>query len=71
MKPLLLIVLAILLPPVAVALVEGIGKHFLLNLLLVIVTLDIGAIIHALWLVSTRHEHHERPSGAGSAAAHA
>ena len=47
----LLIILAILLPPVAVIITDGFGKHLLINIILVIVTLDIGAIIHAVWRV--------------------
>lgn len=48
---LLMVVLAILLPPLAVGLKEGIGMHFVINLVLLILTLWIGAVIHALWLV--------------------
>lgn len=53
MRKVLMIILAILLPPVAVFLLRGVGKQLLLNIILVIVTLDIGAIIHALYLVVT------------------
>lgn len=51
MNKLVMILLAIFLPPVAVLLKEGLGFHFLLNLLLVIVTLGLGAMIHALWVI--------------------
>jgi uncharacterized membrane protein YqaE (UPF0057 family) len=47
----LMIVLAILLPPLAVGLKEGIGTHFIINLVLLILTFGVGAIIHALWIV--------------------
>jgi len=45
-----LVILAILIPPVAVALKEGIGTHFWINLILWILTW-IGGIIHGLWRV--------------------
>lgn len=48
---LLLVLLAIFLPPVAVALKDGIGKHFVINIILVFLTLGLGAMIHALWIV--------------------
>jgi uncharacterized membrane protein YqaE (UPF0057 family) len=48
---LLLVVVAILLPPVAVFLTKGLGFHFILNLILLVVTVWIGAFIHALWCV--------------------
>jgi uncharacterized membrane protein YqaE (UPF0057 family) len=48
--PILLIILAILLPPVAVALKSGIGKDFVINLILTLLFFLPG-VIHALWLV--------------------
>lgn len=48
---LLLVIISILLPPVAVWLKDGFGFHFVLNLILVVVTVYIGAIIHAIWRV--------------------
>lgn len=48
---LLLIIIAILLPPVAVFLTKGFGFHFILNIILLFVTIWIGAFIHALWCV--------------------
>ena len=45
------IVLAILLPPIAVGLKDGIGLHFVINLLLTFLLLWIGGVIHALWIV--------------------
>lgn len=48
---LLLIIIAILLPPVAVLLTKGLGFHFILNIILLFVTLWIGALIHALFCV--------------------
>ena len=47
----LMIILAILLPPLAAGLKEGIGLHFVINLLLTFLLFGIGGIIHALWLV--------------------
>lgn len=47
---LLLIILAIFLPPVAVALHSGIGKTFLLNLILTILFF-IPGVIHALIVI--------------------
>lgn len=54
MNKLVLILLAIFLPPVAVVLVDGVGKHLLINLLLLIFTLWFGAMVHALWLVANK-----------------
>lgn len=48
---LLYCIIAILLPPLAVGLKKGIGFHFVLNLVLCVVTVWIGALIHALWCV--------------------
>ncbi len=48
---LLMIIIAILLPPLAAFLKEGLGLHFVINLLLLVFTFWIGALIHALWLV--------------------
>lgn len=44
------IIFAILLPPVGVALKAGIGKDFVINLLLTIL-FYIPGMIHALWVV--------------------
>lgn len=48
---LLLIIIAILLPPVAVGLTKGVGFHLILNIILLVVTVWIGALLHALWCV--------------------
>lgn len=54
MPTILLIILAILLPPLAVALKVGVTKHFWINLvlLLLVVTAPV-ALIHALYVVIT------------------
>ena len=46
----LMVILAILIPPLAVGLKEGIGVHLLLNIVLCFVFV-IPAVIHAIWLV--------------------
>jgi uncharacterized membrane protein YqaE (UPF0057 family) len=51
MNKLLLIVLAILLPPLAVFLKKGAGKDLVINILLCLIFF-IPGIIHALWLVT-------------------
>ncbi len=51
MSPLVMILLAIFLPPIAVLIKEGVGFHLLLNILLLVFTLGLGAVIHALWVV--------------------
>ncbi|WNO08926.1 YqaE/Pmp3 family membrane protein [Teredinibacter sp. KSP-S5-2] len=51
MNKIVLIVLAILLPPLAVFLKNGIGKHFLINIILCFLMYFPG-IIHAVWLVT-------------------
>ncbi len=48
---LLMVIIAILLPPVAVFLKKGVGGHLILNIVLLIVTVWVGAFIHALWCV--------------------
>jgi uncharacterized membrane protein YqaE (UPF0057 family) len=48
---LVLILLAILLPPVAVVLKRGVGKDLLINVLLCLLILFPG-MVHALWIVS-------------------
>ena len=47
----LLIILSILLPPLGVFLKEGVGKHFIINIILCLF-LYIPGIIHALWIVT-------------------
>jgi uncharacterized membrane protein YqaE (UPF0057 family) len=49
MNKVLLIILAILLPPVAVFLIEGAGKHLVINIILCFL-FYIPAVIHALWI---------------------
>ncbi len=51
MNKLVLIILAIFLPPVAVFLNNGAGKDLLINILLCLVFFVPG-VIHALWLVT-------------------
>lgn len=51
MNKVLLIILAILLPPLAVFLKDGVGKHLLINIVLCIF-FYIPGIIHALWLIT-------------------
>ncbi|MBN8643910.1 MAG: YqaE/Pmp3 family membrane protein [Planctomycetes bacterium] len=51
MKMLLLVILAILLPPVAVFLQVGLTKHFWINIILCLLVLP--AMIHALIVVVT------------------
>ncbi|MBB1383314.1 YqaE/Pmp3 family membrane protein [Shewanella sp. SR41-2] len=47
---LLLVIIAILLPPVAVLLKKGMGKDLLINILLCIFFFVLG-LVHALWVV--------------------
>lgn len=53
MSPVVLIILAIFLPPVAVAVKCGIGKDFLINLILTLIFFLPG-MIHALYLVTKK-----------------
>ncbi|MFT5234704.1 MAG: uncharacterized membrane protein YqaE (UPF0057 family) [Shewanella sp.] len=48
---LLLIVIAILLPPVAVFLKSGVGKDLLINIILCLLFF-IPGLLHALWIVT-------------------
>jgi len=47
---LLLVIVAILLPPLAVALVEGVGLHLVISIILTLLGWLPG-IIHALWVI--------------------
>ena len=51
MNKLVLILLAIFLPPVAVAVKRGVGKDLLINILLFLLVFFPG-MVHALWVVS-------------------
>ena len=46
-----MIILAIFLPPVAVFLKEGVGLHFVINIVLWIISFGILGIVHGLWRV--------------------
>ncbi|THB78684.1 MAG: YqaE/Pmp3 family membrane protein [Desulfobulbaceae bacterium] len=52
MNKLLLIILAILLPPLAVFIKKGAGKDLVINILLCII-IWIPAIIHGVWVVAS------------------
>ena len=54
MNPVVLIILAIFLPPVAVYLKCGANKDFVINLLLTFLLFGIGGVIHALYLVTKK-----------------
>jgi uncharacterized membrane protein YqaE (UPF0057 family) len=51
MNKILLIILALLLPPIAVFLKNGAGKDLLINIVLCLF-FYVPGIIHALWLVT-------------------
>ena len=51
MNKIVLIILAIFLPPIAVFLKSGVGKDLLINILLCLLMFVPGAI-HAIWLVT-------------------
>lgn len=51
--PILLIVLAILLPPVAVFLKKGAGKDLVINIILCLL-FYIPGVIHGLWIVTQK-----------------
>ncbi len=53
MSDLLMIVLAVFIPPLAVFLKVGIRGHFWLNILLTIF-FAVPGMIHALWIVMTK-----------------
>lgn len=53
MPKIVLVLLAIFLPPVAAFLVVGLGAHFWLNILLTLM-LGLPGMIHAVWLVATK-----------------
>ncbi|MGB0713596.1 MAG: YqaE/Pmp3 family membrane protein [Gammaproteobacteria bacterium] len=51
MNKIILIILAILLPPVAVFLKKGVGKDLLINIILCLIVFLPG-VIHAVWVVT-------------------
>lgn len=51
MSKIVMIVLAILLPPVAVFLKKGVGKDLLINIILCLLIFFPG-VIHAVWIVT-------------------
>lgn len=55
MWTIILIILAILLPPLAVFLMSGLGKDFWINLILTIF-FWVPGVVHAIFLVATRSE---------------
>lgn len=48
---LLLIILAVLIPPLAVGVKQGIGKDLVINIILCIIFF-IPGLVHALWIVT-------------------
>jgi len=61
MNPVIKIILAIILSPLAAYLQVGATKHFWINLVLLVLTFGVGSLIHALWLVLTDQK---APAGA-------
>lgn len=55
MSTVILIIIAIFLPPVAAFFVVGLGLHFWLNILLTILGILPGQI-HAIWLIVAKRE---------------
>jgi len=53
MNPIVLIILAILLPPLGVFLKEGAGKNLVINVILCLL-FWIPGVVHALWLVTKK-----------------
>ena len=51
MNKIVLIILAIFLPPVAVFLKSGVGKDLLINIILCLL-MFVPGVIHAIWLVT-------------------
>ncbi len=51
MNKIVLIIIAILLPPVAVFLKKGAGKDLLINVILCLLML-IPGVVHAIWLIT-------------------
>jgi uncharacterized membrane protein YqaE (UPF0057 family) len=49
----LLVILAVIFPPLAVFLIQGFRGHFWLNLLLLIL-FYVPALVHAIWLIARR-----------------
>ncbi len=51
MNKVVLIIIAILLPPVAVFLKKGVGKDLIINIVLCLLML-IPGVVHAIWLTT-------------------
>jgi uncharacterized membrane protein YqaE (UPF0057 family) len=45
------VLVAIFLPPLGVAMQDGIGKHFFINILLWILFPWVGGFVHAMWRI--------------------
>ncbi len=52
---LVMIIIALFLPPLAVFLQEGLGKQFVINIILILFFF-LPSSIHALWLIATSEE---------------
>jgi len=50
-EDLLLIIIAVLLPPLAVFLEEGLDLQFVINLVLTVISFWILGVVHAVWIV--------------------
>jgi uncharacterized membrane protein YqaE (UPF0057 family) len=55
MWTIILIILAILLPPLAVFLMSGLGRDFWINLILTVL-FWVPGVVHAIYLILTRSE---------------
>lgn len=55
MWTIILVILAILLPPLAVFLMSGLGKDFWINLILTVL-FWLPGVVHAIYLILTRSE---------------
>ena len=52
MSKTILILIALFIPPLAMFLHCGLGKHFWINLILTILGFGIGGIIHAIYVIA-------------------
>jgi len=54
LSSLILIIIALFLPPIPVAIKTGCSIHLVINLLLFVFTLYIGSLVHAIYIILTK-----------------
>ena len=56
MSKVVMILLCLFLPPIAVFLLEGVGLQLIINIILLVVSFGVLAIVHAFYLALSKHK---------------